>query len=143
MTDWSSPTFEDDLIADMRAHGGAITAGPFTGKPLLVMWTTGARTGERRRTILTYSRDGVSYAVAGSNGGQTTHAHWVTNVRVDPQVTIETGGRTFDAAAAIASDAERDRLWDQHVAEHPAFGAYPEKAGERVIPMVTITPVED
>ena len=101
MTDWSSPTFEDDLIADMRAHDGRVTAGPLAGNPILVMWTTGARTGERRRTILTYSRDGRSLVVAGSNGGATTHAHWVTNVAAEPKVTIETGNRTFHALSLI------------------------------------------
>ena len=142
MTDWSSPTFEDDLIADMRAHDGHVTAGPLIGKPLLVMWTTGAKTGERRRTILTYSRDAGAYVVAGSNGGAQTHAHWVTNVRADPRVTIETGNRTFGATAAVVSEEERARLWEQHVAEHAAFAAYPAKAGGRVIPMVAITPDE-
>jgi deazaflavin-dependent oxidoreductase (nitroreductase family) len=142
MTDWSSPTFEDDLIADMRAHDGRVTAGPFTGKPLLVLWTTGARTGERRRAILTYSRDGDAYVVAGSNAGSSAHAHWVTNVRLDPRVTVETGGRTFPATAAVAPDAERGRLWDRHVAVNPGFAAYPARAGGRVIPMVKITPVE-
>ena len=142
MTDWSSPTFEDDLIADMRAHDGRVTAGPLAGNPILVMWSTGAKTGERRRSILTYSRDGGAYVVAGSNGGQATHSHWVTNVTADPKVTIETGNRTFTARASVAPAGERDRLWGQHVAALPQFGAYPEKTGGRVIPMVTITPDE-
>jgi deazaflavin-dependent oxidoreductase (nitroreductase family) len=142
MTDWSSPTFEDDLIADMRANDGRVTAGPLAGDPLLVMWSTGAKTGERRRSILTYSRDGGAYVVAGSNGGAKTHAHWVTNVAADPKVTIETGNRTFAARASIAPAVDRDRLWEQHVAALPQFAAYPEKVGRRVIPVVTITPDE-
>jgi hypothetical protein len=61
---------------------------------------------------------------------------------VDPKVTIETGNRTFTARASVAPAGERDRLWEQHVAALPQFGAYPEKTGGRVIPMVTITPDE-
>lgn len=71
MTDWDESAFEDGLIADMRAHGGAVTGGPLKGHPLLIMNSTGARTGEPRRTILTWSRDGNDYVVAGTAGGST------------------------------------------------------------------------
>lgn len=139
MTDWSSNSFEDDLIADMRAHDGAVTTGPLAGHPLLIMTSRGARTGQPRRSILTLSRDGDDYIVAGTAGGSPKDPKWIYNLRADPHVTIETGNRTFDATASIVDGAERDRLWDQHVRALPHFAAYPEQTG-RVIPIVRLTP---
>jgi deazaflavin-dependent oxidoreductase (nitroreductase family) len=140
MTDLAS-TFEDELIADMRAHGGAVTAGPLMGHPLLIMTSHGARSGEPRRAILTYSRDGDDYVVAGTAGGSSSDPAWVRNVAAHPDVTIEIANRTFEAAAtAVAHGPERDRLWEQHVASLPHFAAYPEQTG-RVIPMVRLTPI--
>ncbi len=140
MTDWASPSFEDDVIADMRAHGGSVTAGPLTGHPLLIMTSTGSKTKEPRRAILTWSRDGADYVVAATAGGSPKDPAWLHNVQADHTVTIETGNRTFEARAVVADAADRARLWDQHVAALPWFAAYPEQTG-RAIPMVRLSPV--
>jgi deazaflavin-dependent oxidoreductase (nitroreductase family) len=139
MTDDAS-TFEDQLIADWREHGGTVTSGPLAGHPLLLMTSTGAKTGDVRRAILTFSRDGDAYVVAGTAGGAPTEPAWRHNVAANPDVTIEAEGRTFQARASVADGADRDRLWDQHVTALPHFAAYPEQTG-RVIPMVRLTPV--
>ena len=131
--------WEDNLIADMRANGGAVTSGPLQGSPLLILTSTGARTGESRRAIANYTRDGGDYVIAGTAGGAPTAPSWVANVAANPDVTVEAEGRTFAARASVADGAERDRLWDQHVAALPHFAAYPEQSG-RVIPMVRLTP---
>ena len=138
MTDPSYRAFEDALIADMRAHGGAVTTGPLAGHPLMVVTSRGAKTGEPRRAILTYTRDAGDYVVAGTAGGSPTTPSWVHNIMADPRITVEVGNRTYDATATLVDDAERGRLWERHVAALPHFGEYPEKAG-RVIPMVRIT----
>jgi deazaflavin-dependent oxidoreductase (nitroreductase family) len=140
MTDDAAAKWEDDLIADMRAHDGAVTSGPLAGHPLLIMTSTGARTGASRRAILTFSRDGDDYVVAGSAGGAPTNPSWLPNVAANPDVEVEAEGRTFRAKATVAEGADRDRLWDGHVAMNPHFAAYPEQTG-RVIPMVRLTPV--
>jgi deazaflavin-dependent oxidoreductase (nitroreductase family) len=140
MTDGAASNWEDGLIADIRAHNGRVTAGPLAGHPLLIMISTGARTGERRRAILTFSRDGDDYVVAGTAGGAPTNPSWLPNVRANPDVDVEAEGRTFRARATVADATDRDRLWDQHVAMNPHFAAYPEQTG-RVIPMVRLTPV--
>jgi deazaflavin-dependent oxidoreductase (nitroreductase family) len=141
MTDLAS-TFEDELIADMRAHGGAVTAGPLRGHPLLIMTSHGARSGEPRRAILTYSRDCDDYVVAGTAGGSSSDPAWVRNAAAHPDVTIEIANRTFEAKAkSVVEGPERDRLWEQHVAALPHFAAYPEQTG-RVIPMVRLTPID-
>jgi deazaflavin-dependent oxidoreductase (nitroreductase family) len=141
MTDWDPADFENRLIADIRAHGGAVTSGPLAGHPLLVMTSTGAKTGEPRRAILTYSRDGNDYVVAGSASGAPTDPAWLLNVEANPEVTVEAEARQFQARATVADGADRDRLWERHVEALPHFAAYPEQSG-RVIPMVRLTPVD-
>jgi deazaflavin-dependent oxidoreductase (nitroreductase family) len=140
MADWDPAEFENRLIDDMRAHGGAVTSGPLAGHPLLVMTSTGAKTGEPRRAILTYSRDGNDYVVAGSASGAPTDPTWLLNVQANPEVTVEAEAREFRAMASVADGADRDRLWERHVEALPHFAAYPEQSG-RVIPMVRLTPV--
>jgi deazaflavin-dependent oxidoreductase (nitroreductase family) len=141
MTDGAN-TFEDDLVAHWRAHGGAVTSGPLAGHPLLVMTTVGAKSGEPRRAILTFTRDGSDYVVAGTASGSKSDPAWLPNVRAHPNVTLEAEGRApFEARASVVDGAERDRLWDQHVAALPHFAAYPEQTG-RVIPMVRLTPTQ-
>jgi deazaflavin-dependent oxidoreductase (nitroreductase family) len=139
MSDWDVAAFEEALIADMRAHGGAVTTGPLAGHPLLIMTSKGAKTGESRRAILTFSRDGDDYVVAGTASGAPTTPSWVHNVRTNPDVEIEAEDRTFRATATVVEGPERDVLWDRHVEALPHFAEYPEKSG-RVIPMVRLTP---
>jgi deazaflavin-dependent oxidoreductase (nitroreductase family) len=118
-----------------------VTGGPLKGHPLLIMTSIGSRTGEPRRAILTWSRDGDDYVVAGTAGGSTNDPAWAHNIEHEPDVTIEVANRTQTARASVVDGAERDRLWGQHVAALPHFAAYPEQTG-RVIPMVRITPLD-
>ena len=140
MTERAASRFEDDLLANWRENGGIVTIGPLAGHPLLVMTSTGSKSGDARRAILTFSRDGAAYVVAGTAGGSPTEPAWLRNVAADPDVTIEAEGRTFKATAAVTDPTERDRLWLQHVAALPHFADYPKQTG-RVIPMVRLTPV--
>ena len=139
MTDTDPNDFETNLIADMRAHGGEVTTGPLAGHPLLVMTSRGAKSGEERRAILTYSRDGDAYVVAGTAGGSPTTPGWVQNVREHPEVDIEVDTRTVAATASEVTGDERDRLWERHVRRLPHFAEYP-KTANRVIPIVRIRP---
>jgi len=135
----SANAWEDALVADMRAHEGNVTSGPLASHPLLLMTSTGARSGQPRRAVLTYSREGDDYIVTGTNSGSPDDPLWVNNVRVDPEVTIEVGNRTLPATATIVTGPERDRLWDAHVVTNPWFGDYPAKIS-RVIPVIRLTP---
>jgi deazaflavin-dependent oxidoreductase (nitroreductase family) len=139
-TTWDPEAFERNMIEDMRAHGGKVTSGPMAGQPLLIMTSKGAKTGEPRTAILTFTRDGDAYVVAGSKGGAPTDPLWLTNLRANPEVEVEAEGRKVRVRASEAKGADRDRLWERHVAALPAFAEYPEKSG-RVIPMVRLTPV--
>lgn len=143
MANTTAPTnanaWEESLIADFRANGGRPSEGPLAGHPLMLLFSTGARSGERRRSILTYSRDGDAFVVAGTAGGGPKTPAWIANVAADPDVSIEVANETFDVTATIAEGAERDRLWDQHVEQLPWFGAYPATVTNRVIPVVRLT----
>ena len=131
--------WEDALIADLRAHGGRASMGPLAGDRLIVVYSTGAKTGERRRSILTVSNDGDAYVVAGTAGGSPTTPSWVANLDAHPDFKFEVGDATHTGhAEVIRQGAERDRLWDEHVKANPRFAAYPEQTG-RVIPLVRIT----
>jgi deazaflavin-dependent oxidoreductase (nitroreductase family) len=135
---WDPEAFQRALIEDMRANGGKVTSGPMAGKDLMILTTTGAKTGKPRTTIVTYSRDGDAYVIAGSKGGAPTDPHWFDNIRVNPDVTAEAEGKVFKARTAVAEGADRDRLWERHVARWPEFGEYPKKT-DRVIPMARLT----
>lgn len=141
MPDWDPKEFEDAVIEDMRTHGGAVTTGPLAGDPLLLMTSTGARTGEPRRALLTFSRDGDAFVVAGTAGGSPTEPSWLHNLRANPDVTVEAENRVFGAKASRADGADRDRLWEKHVVALPKFAPYPEQSG-RVIPMVRLAPLD-
>lgn len=139
VTNWDPDAWTRDLMADIREHGRP-TSGPMAGQPLLILTTTGAKSGGRRASIVTYSRDGDAYVVAGTNMGGPVSPFWLANLVADPDVTIEIGPRVSAARAGVVTGADRDLLWDRHVAELPWFAEYPKQSG-RVIPMVRLTPL--
>lgn len=130
--------FNDDLIAHFRKNRGVIIEGPFTGRDLLVLTTTGAKTGQPRTHPLVYTRDGDRYVVIASKGGAPTHPSWYHNLRAHPVVTVEVGGETFQAKATpIPGGPERRRLYDQHAQINPGFKDY-ERKTTRVIPAILL-----
>ena len=140
MAEPGSNSFEDAIVADMRAHDGHVTSGPLAGHPLLIMTSIGAKSGEPRRAIVTYSRDGDTYIVAGTAGGAPKDPPWVHNIRANPNVTIEVLGLSaVPAIATVLDEADRQRLWDAHVAALPWFAEYPVRAG-RLIPVIRLRP---
>jgi len=137
-TETNANAWEEALIAEWRANGGKVLNGPLAGHPLLLMTAIGARSGEPRRSILTYSRDGEDYVVAGTAGGSPKDPAWVANVRANPEVTLESGSEPFPGVATIVDGPERDALWERHVEALPWFADYPAQTG-RVIPMIRLT----
>lgn len=128
--------FTRQLMSDIRKHGRP-TSGPMAGRPLMILTTTGAKSGEKRSAVITYTRDGDRYVIAASKGGAPTNPSWYYNVLANPRVTVEADKQTFEADATVADGAERERLWDQHAAERPEFRDYPEKT-TRIIPVIVL-----
>ena len=141
MPSTSANAWEDNMIADLRANGGKPSAGPLAGEDLLVLHTVGAKTGEARRAILSYTRDGDDYVVAGTANGRPTDPAWIRNIQASPRVTFDIGATAKPATATIAEGPERERLWAGHVKVLPRFADYPAKVGGRIIPVVRLTPV--
>lgn len=130
--------FNDDLIGHFRRNHGTITEGPFTGRDLLLLTTTGAKSGASRTHPLVYTRDGDRYLVIASKGGAPMHPSWYHNLRAHPEVTVEVGPERFRATATpIPRGAERRRLYDQHAAINPGFKDYETKT-DRIIPAVLL-----
>lgn len=134
-TSWNANT-----IADFRAHHGAITVGRLAGSNLLLMTSTGAKTGRPNVAPLGYTRDGDRHVVVGSNMGRPANPQWLRNIQADPAVTLEVGDETFEATATVTVGAERRRLLDAHIAAIPMFGKY-EAMTERELPVVTLSRV--
>jgi deazaflavin-dependent oxidoreductase (nitroreductase family) len=129
--------FNQDLIADLRANAGHASSGPFAGRPLVILRTTGARSGGHRETPLVYTRNGDDYVVIASKGGAPTNPSWYHNLVADPVVTLEILGETFRARARVAKGEERDRLYRNQAAMMPAFAEYEQKTS-RKIPVVVL-----
>src|SRR5450759_6018598 len=125
------------LITDFRTNGGQVTIGPFAGRPVLLLTTTGAKSGQPRLAPVVYSRDGDHYVIVASKGGSPTHPAWYHKLLANPVVTVEVGGETFEVRASVTEGTERDRLFAQRVATNPNFAEY-QKRTTRVIPVVVL-----
>jgi deazaflavin-dependent oxidoreductase (nitroreductase family) len=128
--------FNQQLIAEYRANGGKVS-GMFAGAPLLLLTTTGAKTGQPRVAPLAYTTDNDHLVVIASKGGAPTNPDWFHNLRVNPEVTVELGTETFSARASVPEGAERDRLYDQMAAQMPGFAEYQRNTTRR-IPVVVL-----
>jgi deazaflavin-dependent oxidoreductase (nitroreductase family) len=131
--------FNEKIIDEFRANGGRV-GGPFEGALLLLLHTTGAKTGRTRVKPLVYRRDGDRLVVFGTKGGSPTHPEWFYNVRANPRVTVEVGSDRFEADARVALPDERDRIWQLQTQDVPVFADYQKKT-DRTIPVVILESV--
>ncbi|MDQ1721544.1 MAG: hypothetical protein QOI26_1278 [Pseudonocardiales bacterium] len=120
-----------------RFRGG----GPIEGmqrERLLLLTTTGARTGQARTTPMMFHPDGDRLLVIASNIGAPKHPDWYLNLVANPQVTVEVGDQSYQAQARPAEGAERDRLWSLLKQNYPFLAEHEQKT-DRVIPVVILT----
>ena len=106
---------------------------------MLLMTTTGRKTGRQRTVALLYHRDGDRYVVIGSKGGSDIPPSWLVNLEADPDVVVQVGTRRSPARARVASAAERSRLWPEIVGRHAQFARYQSQT-HRLIPLVIVAP---
>jgi deazaflavin-dependent oxidoreductase (nitroreductase family) len=131
MSDWNAA-----IIDEFRARGGKV-GGQFEGAPLLILHTTGAKSGQERVTPLVYQPVGDALAIFGSKGGAPTNPDWYHNVVANPKVTVEVGTETLERTARVADGDERERIWSAQKQLMPGFAEY-EANTTRQIPVVIL-----
>jgi deazaflavin-dependent oxidoreductase (nitroreductase family) len=127
------------VIAEFRANGGTVRSRKW---PVILLTTTGARTGRLHVTPLNYSTDGDNLVVIASRGGSASHPDWYLNLQANPEVTIEHGGETFRARARVAQEPERTRLYDRQAARMTFFDGYRRRVKARQIPVVVFERIQ-
>lgn len=137
MSGYSFKEFNQAIIDEFRANGGVVTAP--VGKPLILLTTVGAKSGQSHLNPVTYLKDGDQYVIIASKGGLPSNPDWYYNLLANPEVGIETGsGEHFQAKATPVTDmAERDRLYAEMVKINPGFADY-ERNTTRKIPVVKL-----
>jgi deazaflavin-dependent oxidoreductase (nitroreductase family) len=128
--------FNIAIIEEFRANEGRV-GGPFEGAPVLLLTSTGARSGERRTTPLMYMRDGERMVIFASKGGAPENPAWYHNLRANPAATVEVGSETVDVNAVVTEGDERQRLFNQQAERYSQFAEYAHKAS-RQIPVVAL-----
>ena len=129
-------TFNDKIIEEFRANNGVV-GGPFEGAPLLLLGTTGAKSGQPRINPLAYLDDGDALVIFASFAGADKHPPWYHNLVANTEVTVEVGTEKYQATAQIVGEPDRSALYERMVEAMPTFGEYREKT-ERVIPVVAL-----
>ncbi|AGB23091.1 deazaflavin-dependent nitroreductase family protein [Mycobacterium sp. JS623] len=125
--------FNKNIVDEFRANGGKV-GGPFDGATLLLLTSTGAKSGQPRLAPLAYLTIDDKMIIIGSKAGADTNPDWVHNLRANPQAHIEVGTDAYDVIARELPAEERDKTYPKVVALAPAFGAYQEKTS-RIIPL--------
>jgi deazaflavin-dependent oxidoreductase (nitroreductase family) len=132
--------FNSSIIDEFRAHGGKV-GGPFQGANMLILHTTGAKTGKDRVHPLVYQDAGDDVVIFASKGGAPTNPAWYHNLLANPTATIEIGTATVPVRARVTEGAERDRLWTRQKELAPGFAEYESKTS-RTIPVVVLESVD-
>lgn len=135
MSDWN-----DQIIAEFRANEGRV-GGPFEGAPLLLLHSTGARSGQERVHPMMYQAVGGGWAVFASKAGAPDNPAWFHNLRAHPEASIEIGDgsevETVSVTARVLDEAERAPVWETQKERYPGFADYEAKT-DRVIPVVLL-----
>jgi deazaflavin-dependent oxidoreductase (nitroreductase family) len=129
-------TFNQKIIDEFRANGGVVGA-PFADAPLLLLGTTGAKSGKPRLNPLAFTTDGDDLVIIASFAGADQHPPWYFNLIANSEVTVEVGSDKYQANAALVDEPDRSRLYAEMEAKMSTFTDYREKT-ERVIPVVRL-----
>jgi len=131
--------FNSKIIDEFRANNG-IVGGPFEGAHLLLLHTTGAKSGQERVNPMMYQKLGNDYVVFASKGGAPVHPAWFHNLVANPRVRAEVGTKTVELRARVAEPNEREPIWTAWKQANPGFADY-EKKTSRQIPVIILEPV--
>ena len=131
MSDWNHK-----VIEEFRANEGKVD-GSFAGAPLLLLHSTGARSGQERVNPMMYQAVGDSLAVFASKAGADSNPDWYHNLVAHPEARVEVGSETSDVTARVLESGERAPIWEDQKARYPGFADYETKT-DRVIPVVLL-----
>jgi len=137
MSDMSD--FNTKIVEEFRANGGKV-GGQFEGAPVLLLHTTGAKSGQSRLNPMMYREVAGGYAVFASKAGAPTNPDWYHNLLAHPDVKAEIGTETVELRARVAQGQERERIWTGQKAAYPGFADY-ERKTTRQIPVIVLEPV--
>lgn len=136
MSDFNINDFNRSIIQEFRTNGGEV-GGQFANAPLLLLTTTGAKSGRQRTTPLAYTKDGDRLVVLASKAGAHTNPAWYHNLVAHPKVTVEVGEDRFEAEAVVISGEERQRLFQAQAEAMPGFADYQQQT-TRQIPVIVL-----
>jgi len=131
VNDWNA-----QIIKEFRENDGKV-GGQFEGAPLVLLTTTGAKTGKVRTNPLVSLVDEDRVVIFASKAGSPTNPDWYHNIVANPRVTVEQGTERYEADASIVEGAERERLFSTQKERFPGFADY-EAGTDRVIPVVAL-----
>lgn len=129
--DWNA-----QVIDEFRGNEGKV-GGQFEGAPLLLLTSTGAKSGKRRVNPVMYLAEGERRFVFASKAGAPTHPDWFHNLVAHPEASIEVGADSYEVLATVVTGPERDRIFAEQSARYPGFAEY-QAATDRVIPVVAL-----
>jgi len=129
--------FNTQIMEEFHANAGKV-GGRFENRDVLILTTTGARSGQTRWNPLVYTMDGDRFVIVASKGGASTSPDWYHNLAANSSAVIEVGSDVISVEASLASGADRDRLYAQHAARMPQFLEYAQNT-TRTIPVVVLT----
>ena len=125
------------IIEEFRSNAGKV-GGPFEGMPMLLLHTTGAKSGAERINPLAYQPLDDGWAVFASKAGAPTNPDWYHNVVANSDVTIEVGADTIEARARVAEGGEREQIWSRQKQTIATFAEYEQRAAPREIPVIVL-----
>ncbi|MFI1919093.1 nitroreductase family deazaflavin-dependent oxidoreductase [Nocardia sp. NPDC020380] len=137
MSDTARQQMQHEVIEEFRAGGGKV-GGQFADIDLLLLTTTGARSGESRTWPLGFQRDGDRLVVFAANGGRANRPGWYFNLVADPAATVEVGTESWPVTAVLVTGAERAQLWERQLVATPFLADFQAKV-EWEIPVFALT----
>lgn len=131
MSEWNA-----GIIDEFRANEGRV-GGMFEGRPMLILHTTGARSGIERENPLQYLSQDDRLFIFASKAGAHSHPDWYYNLKANPPVSVEIGTETFSRTAVEIGSHERDSIYADQAQRYSNFAEY-EAATDRVIPVIEL-----
>ena len=132
--------FNQHVISEFRANQGKV-GGQLANMPVLLLTTTGAKSGRTLTKPLVYTTDGDRIVVLASFAGGPKNPPWYHNLVANPVATVELGSERFRVRAAVAAGEERQRLFNRQAEQMPIFAEYQQKT-TRQIPVIVLKRID-